>query len=225
MPNYTTYPTAADVELLLKSASYWPEGDDSSPKVLYAREQATIAAAGAAREFENRTGWLPFLAKPAATTRLFDATSGDGVLEFGAGLLADPAPVFKLAQGDTVYGVDTSYWLQPANAPDQELPYTRLQSINSIFGGRVWSWPNRLSITGRWGYCATLPPDVWVAIQKKAGVEVLASIENLQSIASISQDGFSKAYDVVGIITQKDVLDRWGKDFDRFCTRYTRATC
>ena len=222
MPDYTTYPTAGDVEALLKSAKYWPADGDTTGIAL-AREQAAIAAAGAAREFENRTGWLPFLAGPTATTRLFDATDGYGVLEFGAGLLADPAPVFKLATGDTVYGPDTSYWLQPANAPYQDLPYTRLQSVHSLFGGRVSSWPNRLSITGRWGYCSSLPPDVWVAIQKKAGVEVLASIENLQSIASISQDGFSKAYDIVGIITQKDVLDRWGKDFDRFCTRYTRV--
>ena len=222
MPTYTSYPTAADVEALLKSAKYWPEDSDATAVAL-AREQAAIAAAGAAREFENRTGWLPFLAKAEPTARVFDATSGEGVLELGAGLLPEPAPVVSLTEGSSVYQEGKSYWLQSANAPDQGLPYTRLQFVHSLFGGRVWSYPNRITITGRWGYCAQLPPDVWVAIQKKAGVEVLASIENLQSIASISQDGFSKAYDIVGIITQKDVLDRWGKDFDRFCTRYTRV--
>lgn len=222
MPSYTSYPAAADVEALLKSAKYWPEDSDATA-VAFAREQAAIAASGAAVEFERRTGWLPFLAKAEPTARMFDATTGEGVLELGGGLLPSPAPVATLTAGGATYQENISYWLQPASAPDQGLPYTRLQFVHSLFGGRVWSTPNRITITGRWGYAATVPPDVWVALQKKAGVEVLASIENLQSIASISQDGFSKAYDVVGIITQKDVLDRWGKDFDRFCTRYTRV--
>jgi len=223
MADYTKYPTGADLEVLLKSVNAWPD-DSLTTQVALAREQAQIAADGAAFEFERSTGWLPFLAKETATARPFDGTDESGVLDLKAGLLASPAPIAQLTVGNKVYQEDISYWLQPATAPDQGLPYTRLQFIHSIFGGLTWSLPNRMTITGRWGYCDSLPPDVWVAIQKKGAVELLASMENLQDIASISQDGFSKSYDITGVITQSKLLEVWGVNFKQYVTRYTRIT-
>lgn len=224
MADYTKYPTGTDIELLLKSANYWPP--DSAPNlVALAQEQAQIAADGAAAEFERVTGWLPFLAKPMATARVFDGTNQTGTLELKAGLLADPAPIVQLVTSSQTYTADVSYFMQPATAPDQGLPYTRIKFTHSIFGGMTWSLPNRLTITGRWGYCATVPKDVWVAIQKKAAVETLASIQNVQDIGSLSQDGFSKSWDITGVITQSKLLDVWGVTFKQFGTRYTRITC
>lgn len=224
MADYSQYPTGADLVLLLKSINAFPQ-DGLDTMIALATEQADIAAAAAAEEFERNTGWLPFIAKPSATTRYFDSTNELGVLDFHGGLLPDPAPIVSLTVGDTTYTKDVSYWLQPANAPDQGIPYTQMQFVHSIFGGRTWSLPNRLSITGRWGYTTTCPADVWAAIQKKGGVQLLASMENLQNIASISQDGFEKSYDVTGVITQLQLLTTWGNDFTKYTTRYTRVTC
>lgn len=219
MADYTAYPTGADLVLLLKSINAFPQ-DSLTTMIALATEQAGIAAYAAASEFENSTGWLPFIARPEVTTRKFDMTNQTGILDFRAGLLADPAPVFSI--GDTTYIEDQNYYLQPSNAPDQGKAYTQAQFTQTHFSGRAWSLPNRISVTGRWGYCSSCPPDVWAAIQKKGGVQLLASLENLQNIGSISQDGFSKSYDITGVITQLQLLTTWGNDFTRFITRYVR---
>lgn len=222
MADYTKYPTGTDLVLLLKSINAFP-ADGLTTLIALATEQADIAAQAAADEFENSTGWLPFLANPTATPRYFDHTNQTGILDFQGGLIADPAPVVSI--GDTTYTLNENYYLQPANAPDRRKAYTQMQFTQTHFSGRTWSLPNRITITGRWGYCTTLPGDVWAAIQKKGGVQLLASMENLQNIGSISQDGFSKSYDVTGVITQLQLLTTWGNDFTKFVTRYTRVTC
>lgn len=215
MPNYSTYPTGNDIELLLKTAKLWPSDSDENA-VLFSQEQAAIAASGAAAEFERRTGWLPFLADSANSTRTFETTDLSGVLDLGGSVLS----VAGVNLGERELTLDRDYWLVRTHAGR---PVTRLQFLWPHHASLLHKTPADIAVNARWGYTATVPADVWAAIQKYAGVLVLTSLENRQGTASITQDGFSKAYDVVGIISQKDLLTTWGKDFDKHCRRYIRV--
>lgn len=211
----TAYPDEEDVQLLLQSAKLWPADSDSAGQAL-ALQQAEIAALGAKAEFERMTGWLPFLAGPSATTRTFDATDFNGVLDLHGGLLSSPT----VTVSGSAYTVDTNFYLDPANAAGQGKAWTSLRFWGHIAPGR----PNQISVTGRFGYCTSLPADVWQAIQKYAGVLTLMSIENRPNPGSIVQDGFSKSWDVVGVISQTKILDTWGKDWNGAVRRYVRVT-
>lgn len=220
MPVYTAWPTALDVEIKLKSAAYWPT---DATKILLAQEQATVAVNAAKDAFEHFTGWRPFLADASATTWYFDSSEINGDLSFDGGFVT----VTGVTIGGTLQTLNTNYTLEPRNAPNLGQPYTRLNLRTGGYGWGTGAYygtaPNSIAVTGRRGYCTTIPGDAWQAVQEYASVILLASIENLQSIASISQDGFSKAFDVVGILTQKDIADRWGKNFYVTAGQYRRV--
>jgi len=216
MADYTQNPTAADVELLLKSTTFWPVGDDDAAAVLLAREQAQITIDAAITEFEDRTGWIPFLADATATTRYFDESNYDGYLDFGAGAVA----IESVTVGTTTYTPNTQWWAFPTNALHQRRPYTGLR-FNSI--QRAFT-PNRIAVSARWGYCATWPASAWLACMRLAAAQTLGQIENAQGVSNISQDGFSKGFDVVGVVTQKDLLGELTKKFESIVTVYTRQT-
>ena len=58
---------------------------------------------------------------------------------------------------------------------------------------------------------------------QRAALAALTQLENLQNLASISQDGFAKSYDVVGALQQRDRAKFWGKDFEKIAGRYQRV--
>lgn len=216
---YANYPDAGDVEILLRSSSFWPT--DASKKSL-AQEQAAIGAAAAADEWEKRASWRPFLASYAETspqTRPF-AMPRDGQIDFRGACQS----VISVNYGGS--SIEASqYELLDGENLAFEPPYTGIR----LGGGRAmgaWSsagqTPNRVLVSARWGRCETVPPFVWQQILQAGALIALTSVENLQSIASISQDGFSKAFDVVGIITQKDLLTTWSKTFLQSAMQYRR---
>lgn len=204
---FLSYPTAADVEALLKSSSYWPV---DANKQDFARLQADIGARAAADEWERLTGWSPFVADGEATTREFWNTGQR--IDFGGGALR----IESVSVGETVLEVQR-YRLDPENAAVRGTALTGIRLLSPRSG----SGP--VSVTARWGRVEHVPGDVWQAIQQKAALIALTQIENLQSIASISEDGFSKSYDIVGIVTQKDLVGIWGKDFEKIATRWQRV--
>lgn len=214
--SFPQYPTPDDVEALLKSASFWPT---DSNKADFARLQAQIGAAAARDEWETVTGWSPFLAASTATTRTFETTDHTGYLDLSGGALS----IQSVQLGPTSLTLGSHFTPQPSNAPQQQKPFTGLRFLNRTYPHTP---PHQISVTGQWGYCASVPGDAWQAVLQKAALIVLTQIENLQSIASISQDGFSKAYDVVGIVTQKDLATGiWNKDFAKIAARYKRVIC
>ena len=216
----STYPSATSVEILLKSASFWPT--DATKQVL-ARQQAEIGASAAADEWEKRTGWNPFLMPQNAPfrTRPYNGADLGGVLNLrGAAQEIQSVSVgtrtLDFGRGDYVF--------LASNDPDDlafEPPYTAI--LFSQPPAHL-SKPGQVRVTARWGFCTELPPLVFQQILQAAALVALTSIENLQSIASISVDGFSKAFDVVGIVTQKDLLQVWAKDFIKASALYTRAS-
>lgn len=218
MADYSTYPGVADIRLLLKSNGAWP-ADSETTAIALANEQAEIAVRGAISEFEEKVGWYPFLAGGSATARTFDGTSQNGVLELDGGIISSPAPVVTVS--GTTYTANTQYWLGPRNAESRGKPYTHIQ-----FAGSFYSWPGLpgfISVTAKWGFCTTVPVFVWKNIQEYAGVKTLMAIRNESNIGSLSQDGFSKSYDVVGVIDPKTILATWGKDFAKNFMPYIRV--
>ena len=216
MPDYTQYPLMADVRNLLMSSAFWPT--DANKQVL-AEEQASIGALAVGAEWERRTGWTPFLADAAASTWYWDYTDPYGELSFDGGFVS----VSSVTINGTAQTLNTQYVLEPRNAGNIGRPYTHL---NMRYGYSTMTYPstaNAIAVTGRRGFCTTLPADVWQTLQDAAALIALTSVENLQSIASIGMDGFNKSFDVVGIVTQKDLLTTWSKNFDIRVQQYQRV--
>lgn len=220
--SYPTYPTAADVENWLKSTGFWPvsdgtdEGDAQEER---AQIQAGIAAAAAADEWEKLTGWLPFLADESASDRTFDETDTTGYLDFEGGAVT----VNTVTVNGSALVLNTGYFLEPRNPRGR--PYTGIQ-VGSRWGYHSPYGPrNSIVVNARWGYSTTVPADVWQAILQRASINTLRGIPNEQDIASISQDGFSKQLDIVGVLTQKDIAQGGDKDFVTFAMRYQRVVC
>jgi hypothetical protein len=213
------YPTATDVEVKLKSASFWPTDE---VKQALARHQTEIGAAAAAAEWERMTGWNTFLAPPASSphkTRPYNGSDFDGVLNLRGAAQEISAVTFD----GRALVAERDYWLL-ASADENNLafepPYTAIKLLYPMTSGAI----GRLRVTARWGLFDVIPADVWQKIQEAATLVALTSIENLQSIASIGLDGFNKAFDVVGIITQKDLLTTWGKEFHKAAALYKRGS-
>lgn len=227
---FTSYPDAAAVEALVRSAGYWP----SHPtKQELARVQAEIGAAAARDEWERVTGWEPFLAGAQPSARTFNATDHSGFLDFEGGALAVSSVSIG---GQSALGV-TRYQPQPENAVSRGQAFTGIQmgcnnstliKPNFTFNGDAEF--GRIEVVARWGRVEEIPGDVYQAILQKAALIVLTQIENLQSVASISMDGFSKAYDIVGIPTGKDLVAGgvggggiWGSGFKAISARWKRV--
>jgi hypothetical protein len=224
MIDLTQDPSGASVEILLKSASVWPEGANDSPKVLFAREQADIAAAAAVSELERRTGWSKFVA--TAATEPHERTFHVNAVQFQRSRLVSIDD--GLQRLDSVRLQNAAVQLstvvpKPDNALVKNLAITHLHFaymrprpiVNAM-------WPIVVDVAGIWGAFTDWPADAWEQVNQYAALLTLTQIENLQNIASLSQDGFSKAYDIVGVIQQKDLVNIWGKDWEKVIKRYAR---
>lgn len=218
MADYSQYPTATDIEVLMKSVGAWPT---NSTAQAFASEQASICAVGAAAEWERRTGWHPFLKGDDDEVRTFEQTTPRGVLDLGAGLLE----LTSITVGTETYTEGEQFRLLGLNNSLNQYPFTTVHfkcPINAFYTRPIWD--RQITITGKWGFASVIPADAWMAMLRYAGVNVLSQLENQQNVASLSQDGFSKQFDVVGVITQQDLLNEWSKIFDRTVGLYRRVT-
>lgn len=218
--DYTAYPDAVDVSLLLKSAKYWPSDSDTTGQAL-ALNQAEIAVNGAVAEFERRTGWRPFLAGDTATTRYFTATDHYGLLDLSGSIMT----VSGITVADTALVLNTGYYIDRYNddEPLTNIQFSQPYGIGSNMFGAGVSRPRQIAVTGIWGRVTLVPADVWQVVQQYAAGQTLMVIENLQSVASLSMDGLSKALDIVGINTQKDAVGLWPKNWDKIIYNWQRV--
>lgn len=218
MPDYTDYPTTEDIEVLMKSVGAWPS--DTTAQA-FATEQASICVAGSIKEWERRTGWIPFKKQSTDTTREYTQTDPYGYLDLKAGILS----VTSVVVGTETYTVNDDFKLMRLNSAQAEYPFDGIRFRNPINAYNTYPvWETEIEVTGKWGFSEEIPADAWKAILRQAGVDTLSQLENQQDIASISQDGFTKAFDVVGVITQKDLLTEWNKIFDKIVGLYRRVT-
>lgn len=224
--SHSAYPTAADIEAMMRSTGYWPTDET---KQTLAGIQCQIAADAAKDNWEHYTGWYPFLADTTATERVFDRIDHTGLLDLEGGAIE----VVSAAFNGTTQNLGENYTLFPRNAIAKKQAITALDFGNyrgnhsTLTSGYS---RNSIVVNAKWGRVTEVPGDVWQALQQLAALIVLTQIENLQSIASISQDGFEKAYDVVGIVTQKDLAaggaggeGLWGRNFLETAKRWKRV--
>lgn len=219
--DYSTPPNAKTVEAFLKGATFWPTDPN---KQRLAEFNAQLVVDAALNEWENLTGYTPFLASTVASTRTFyidsKRFSEAGVIPIDGGLARFDSATFTGA-----YGVPGGRFIpKPDNAVVKKQPITWLHYPMFRHRGYATSrdFPLEISVTGLWGYATSFPPAAYNAINQRAAVNLLRQIENQQSLASISQDSFSKEYDIVGILTQKDVANGGDKDFIVIAERFQR---
>lgn len=219
MPDYSAWPTGSDIAAALKGLKVWPADGDESPdgsdlQELFL-EQCEISADAVRDEFERRTGWRPFLTRRATIPHT--ATTPGGSLK-----LSVPAKtIYSVTIGGSVVNADT-YWTQPETSILTGAPIEFIQFSQNYFGGRVWTKPNQIIIDADFGHGDTVPADVWRAASNMATLHAIAGIQGEQDLASISEDGFSAGYDLVGPIDDKVRKDIWPQQWEKVIQRWTR---
>jgi hypothetical protein len=226
----TRDPNQFDIKVLMKSASFWPKVADGSPKDIYALEQSLIGVSAAVDQWQHLTGYTPYHSseedgKPenalvvpySVNARQF---SQNGILRLENGMIR----LDEVRINGSVAAAG-SVITRPTHAPMQRRPYSWLYFPHfqryGVMGG---SYPLSIVVKGRFGFCTVYRADVWQQILQAGALIALTQTENLQNIASIGIDGFNKAFDTVGVIAQKDILNTWGKNFLNSAESHRRQT-
>lgn len=218
-PDYSAPPTALDVERKIRGANWWPQDEGQIALAQYAAE---VAVRGATRRFLSLVRWEPFLSSGEIETRYFRHIDEEGIIQLGDGLLASESNAVTVKVLGRAYALNQNAFLLPDNARVQRKPYTAIQlwPANAGYGGWLNDGyppgprelrPRAIEVTGEWGYCSVWPEDAWEAILSTAGRITLAAVNQESELSSISEDGYSEAYDLVGPIDQKTALGQWGE--------------
>lgn len=217
--DYTAWPQPADVQRLLVACDFWP-----TPSQTELREaaliQAEIALNATVADFEQRTGWIPFLSDGESDTRTFDGTDADGMLQLGGGVISVSSIT---VQGSAL--TTGNYWLRRSDSLKRRYPYDMIQFRSGVQAGAVSLYPDYIVVTGVWGYCSEAPPDVWNAVLQKAAASTLYQLIDQPNVAAQSEDGFSEEFDQVGPMTPFGRADRWEKEYAAVAQRYMRVVC
>ena len=224
MPDYSTWFSGDDIATILKGLKVWPAADDTSPdgsdlEELF-QEQCDISADAVKDEFETRTGRKPFLITRA--TLPHDTTTTDGMLH-----LSIPAKtIYGVNISGSVTPVDpTTYWTYPTTSALTGSPIEFIQFSQNYFGGRVATKPNQIVVDADYGYSNTIPAMVWRAGSNMAALMAISSIQGESDLSSISEDGFSQSFDLVGPIDDKTRMKLWPEQWEKVIRAYTRITC
>lgn len=157
------YPTAEDLQAFCLNAGVITAGSDLTLDYGY-------AIASAVKQFEQDSGWEPFLA--TAQTRRYDMPLPDGkILDLRAGVLA----VENFVISGTHLTQDVDYVLYPLNAPNVGKPYSWVEFVSRYTQWWPWQMPATVYVTGTFGYAAECPVDVRRAILSLACSQIIAS--------------------------------------------------
>lgn len=166
----------------------YPTDDDV--KLLVAGSGVTLPAGfvfagyadAATQEFQQLTGFVPFLKDSSDVERVYGPPGrrASNVLELGAGLLSLTSLRVEVTS-DQPSGrpltQNRDFWLKPDNAAVEGRPYTWIKFLRPVFG-----LPSSIVVAGRWGFGATVPDDAWEAIRRLAASQ--AAKDALQGIAA-----------------------------------------
>jgi len=126
--------------------------------------------AAAIAEWEDATGWRPFLGALVATTRRYDAP-GSYLLDLRGGFTSITGVSVGLSSGDTdgsALTEGTHYWPWPEDAPSRRRPYWGIKFADAQHG-----WPQSIAVTGRRGFYPTIEEDAFLAVQNRAMMMIL----------------------------------------------------
>lgn len=163
---YTEFPADEDIKGFLADQEY------ATPCNLSYEGYADAAK----REFERRTGRIPFLKDSVNVERFYDppVPSAHGqFLALDAGLLEVSSVMVGVSTTNpgVVLTQGSDYVLHDYNAPVEGRPYERIQFVSSISNRflyqsspHIGGSPRSIKVTGKWGYSATVPDDVYFAV-------------------------------------------------------------
>lgn len=215
---YDAWFTQSDVVGNMKALQIYPAAGDLSPDGSNMQSlfdtQCGIAADAVKADFERQTGRKPFLATRATLNHT--ATTPNGLL-----MLLAPAMTIHAV---TVQGsiIDPSlYWTMPETTILTGDAIDSIQFSQNYFGGRIWTKPQQIAVDADYGYCTTIPADVWGAGLNMAALYALMGIQGEQDMGSIGEDGFNMSFDLVGPIDDKVRKDLWPKVWKNVMKRYT----
>lgn len=120
--------------------------------------------ASAIAEWEDVTGWRPFLGATSSTTRAY--TPPDGyLLDLRGGFTSITAIRVGVSASSTgtLLVESTDYWLWPEDAVVGRRPYWGVKFAAAQFGQ-----PNSITVAGKRGYYPSIDEDAYMAVLKRA---------------------------------------------------------
>jgi len=210
-PDYTVWPTIANVYALLTASNITPTMASTD---LVATGFLDEAIQGMTQLTKRQ-----FLPGSTGEVRYFDG-SGTGLQTVDEFIDVTAVEFLMFPQ---VAGVNVQYWYEPAT---NKFPNTTLQIFqgpaNTNFG-YVAAFPQgrrNIKVTGQWGYAATIPADVWMAVLKKAAAGI-AAVNSLDAQGKTSKLVDGDASVDYGSDMPGDVAG-WLEDFDCAVKKYRR---
>lgn len=190
MPNYTQYPAGIDLIQRLKNIGLSGVVSSNDDVIAGINMDADSIMLAAVSEFEYETDYVPFLAGSQDTTRSYDPSGperrhsghvysvirgGSKYLEIDGGLVSLTSVVTGITFDDTgtpqtgiTRVLNRDFTIRPENAPARNRPYEWIEFFFPMYG-----MANSIQITGKFGFCTTLPAQVWRAILDRGVAIVL----------------------------------------------------
>lgn len=212
--SHTAYPVDADISTFVADAGITMPSGFVFPGY----------AAAASAEWEERTGWTPFLQDGSASARVFDPPGdiqqnrsagnifgGGRILGLRAGV-QDSASLTSVVAGGVTMVSGTDYRLAPLNAPSSKRPYSRIE-----FAVPLWGAGSSVVVTAKWGSQAILAEDVWQALLR---IGARMAVDDLVPGVRLSFTTFKQGDET---FTQGDpgkVSGAWESYVDRVISRY-----
>lgn len=198
-------------------------------------------AAAAADQWEDETGWFPFLADGADSARVFDPPSDSRLLPLAAGLLS----LTSLTVGWTGTGTGTAqtagrqFRLLPQNADARKRPFDAVEWVNGWFYGYSAAGQGQtlgfgtmanignglagsIRIVGKWGRQTTLTDDVYQAVLRLGALLAAPSLSALIGgglVERVAGDERERYSDKGALAVQ---IGEWQAVGDRAIDRYRR---
>lgn len=211
--SHPSYPVGSDLQAFLVAATF---------DVTAIAPLLDDAMSGAVAEFERRVQ-RRMLADTSPSARTFDPPDNGDEIRIDD-LASTPSIAYQPAGNAAIPYVSlTDYWLLPQNAPSMSPPepYTRIRFR------RAWVsplWPsdaNSIQITGRWGYGASISPDVWNALLAQGALSLYPQLsqETFGGVSSWTRSGNTESY---GVDPLGKLRDAWEKKYEKTVTMYRR---
>lgn len=227
---YTAYPTSANVLELLPStiAAGVPSFESDA------------AIDSAISEFENQTGWRPFLSNDVAEERILpapDYRTGRSILKLPQGAIEVTEVEVDLNESGvgTVLTVEREYHLEPTGADDDNRPFTRIvfgrfgpdfqgtYIISDAIYARQSAFAGKCKVTAKWGFCLEIPAEVYLAIARKAAGDILAGARTRLSGGMVSwEEGDVKENYGSGSSSIDTTINEWNTKFQNIVAKYAR---
>ena len=226
----TTWPTPANALALLPTSI-----SSGIPAV-----ESDYVVDAVVAEFENATGWRPFMSTGVDEARILSAPdyrTGRSVLKLTQGAVSVTEVEVDLNDSGvgTVLVAETEYNLEPTGADDDNKPFTRIVfgRFGPDFSGtslivnanyaRTSAFAGKVRVTAKWGYCLVPPADAYLAVLHKAASMLLAGSRarltggiNSWTEADIKEDwgGSNNPVD--------STMSAWDREFATVVAKYQR---